>query len=116
MNILTNALGWVMSLSWKCIPIYPLTVLLFTVLTRVILLPVNIWVQKNSIKVVEIQPELNRIKAKYYGDRDRINEEMAALYKREKYHPFASLIPLAVQLILLMGVIEVVKAPAVAGG
>lgn len=115
MNILTNALGWVMSLSWKCIPIYPLTVLLFTVLTRVILLPVNIWVQKNSIKVVEIQPELNRIKAKYYGDRDRINEEMAALYKREKYHPFASLIPLAVQLILLMGVIEVVKAPAVAG-
>ncbi|NLU25166.1 MAG: membrane protein insertase YidC [Clostridiales bacterium] len=115
MDFLGKILGYVMHLSWICIPIYPLTVLLFTILTRVILLPVNIWVQKNSIKVVQIQPELNHIKAKYFGDRDRINEEMAALYKREKYHPFASLIPLVIQLVLLMGVIAVVKDPASAG-
>ena len=115
MELLGKLLGYVMHLSWVCIPIYPLAVLLFTILTRVILLPVNIWVQKNSIKVVQIQPELNHIKATYFGDRDKINEEMAALYKREKYHPFASLIPLVIQLVLLMGVIAVVKEPASAG-
>ncbi|MEA5142973.1 MAG: membrane protein insertase YidC [Oscillibacter sp.] len=115
MELLGKLLGYVMHLSWVCIPIYPLAVLLFTILTRVILLPVNIWVQKNSIKVVQIQPELNHIKASYFGDRDKINEEMAALYKREKYHPFASLIPLVIQLVLLMGVIAVVKEPASAG-
>lgn len=115
MEFLTKLLGYVMHFSWWCIPVYPLAVLLFTILTRVIILPVNIWVQKNSIKVVQIQPELNRLKAKYYGDHDRINEETAALYKREHYHPFASIIPLALQLILLMGVIGVVKDPAYAG-
>lgn len=114
-QILAVPLGALTALCYELLHNYCLAILLFTLLTRVILLPVNIWVQKNSIKVVELQPAINRIKARYYGDHDRINEETAALYKAKKYRPAASVIPLIIQLVLLMGVIAVVREPETAG-
>lgn len=114
-QILAVPLGALTALCYELLHNYCLAILLFTLLTRVILLPVNIWVQKNSIKVVELQPAINRIKARYYGDHDRINEETAALYKAKKYRPAASVIPLVIQLVLLMGVIAVVREPETAG-
>ncbi len=88
---------------------YWIAIFLFTLLTKVILLPLSIWVQKNSIKTVRMQPEMNHIKATYMGNQDAISEEQYKLFKREGYNPFADLIPLFVQLALLMGVVEAVK-------
>ena len=42
---------------------YLLAILLFTLLTKVILLPISLWVQRNSIRLVALTPELNRMKA-----------------------------------------------------
>lgn len=87
-----------------------LAIVLFTLLTKIILLPVSIWVQYNSIKMVKMQPELNRINAKYYGDKETISEKQAELFKKEKYNPLVSIIPMAIQLILLMVVIAAIKS------
>ena len=54
--------------------------------TEIILLPLSVWVQKNSIKMVKMQPEINRIKAKFFGDADTIADEESKLYKRYKYN------------------------------
>ena len=54
----------------------------FTLLTKILLLPVSVLVQKNSIKMVKMYPEMNRIKAKYFGNKDKISEEQYLLYKR----------------------------------
>lgn len=89
---------------------YGIAIILFTFLSKVILLPVSIWVQNYSIKMVKMQPELNFSKAKYFGDKEKIAEEEAVIYKKYKYNPFVSLIPTFLQLILLMGVIEVIKS------
>jgi len=56
-------------------------------------------------------PEINILKANYYGDKDRIAEEQARLYKREKYSPLASMVPLLIQIMLLMGIVEVIYNP-----
>ena len=90
---------------------YGLAIILFTLISKIVLLPVSVWVQKNSIKMVKMQPEINRIKAKHFGDADRIADEQSKIFKREKYNPLASLIPLAVQIILLMGLVEVIYHP-----
>lgn len=90
---------------------YGLAIILFTLLTKIIILPISVWVQKNSIKMVEMQPEINRIKAKYFGDADTIADEQSKLYKAKKYNPLASLIPLLIQIILLMGVVGVIYNP-----
>jgi YidC/Oxa1 family membrane protein insertase len=60
--------------------------------------------------MVKIQPEINFMKAKYFGDKDSIAEEQSKIFKREKYNPMASVFPLIIQLVLLMGVIEAIKA------
>ncbi len=90
-------------------------IILFTLLTKIILLPLSIWVQFNSIKMVKMQPELNRINAKYYGDKETISEKQAELFKKEKYNPLVSIIPMVVQLLLLMVVIAAIKGAMTSG-
>ena len=87
-----------------------LAILLFTLITKVILLPVGVWTHLNGLKMVRIQPEVNRLKIRYFGDRDTVAEKQAELYKKEGYHPLAGLIPLIVQLALLLGVIGAVRS------
>lgn len=113
MQIIGDLFGWIM---YGCYQImhnhyYGLTIILFTLLTKIILLPISIMVQKNSIKMVKMYPQMNRIKAKYFGNKDMISEEQYNLYKKEQYHPVLDLLPVILQLIVLMGVIDVIYKP-----
>lgn len=106
---IVNGLVWLINGCYALCHNYWIAILIFTFLTKVILLPLSIWIQKNSIKTVKMEPELNHIKATYAGNQELISEEQYKLFKREKYSPFGDLIPLFVQLALLMGVVEAVK-------
>ncbi len=108
-DTVVNGLLWLINLCYGFCNNYWVAILLFTFLTKVILLPLSVWVQKNSIKTVKMAPEMNRIKTVYFGNQEVISEEQYKLFKKEKYSPFADLIPLFVQLALLMGVVEAVK-------
>lgn len=97
-------------------PCYELTgnwwvaILLFTLITKVILLPMSLWCQKNAIVMVQLMPDLNRLKVKYFGDRETIGEKQNELYKKKHYHPMLSLVPLAVQIIILFGLVDVIHS------
>ena len=110
MEIFYKAFEAVLKLCYQFLDNYGLAIILFTLLSKVVLLPLSVWVQKNSIKLVKMQPDINLLKVAHFGDGDAIAEGQAAIYKKEGYHPLASLIPLAVQIILLMGIIEAIKA------
>ena len=104
-------LGWLMWLCYKLLHNYGLAILLFTLLSKVILMPLSVVVQKNSIKMIRLQPEINRITALHYGDKDTITDETMALYKREKYSPFLGMVPMLIQIILVLGLINVIYNP-----
>ena len=97
-------------------PCYQLTgnwwisILLFTLITKVILIPMSLWVQKNSLVMVQLMPALNRIKVAHYGDREAIGEKQSALYKDRGYHPLLSMIPLLVQVVILFGLVDVIHS------
>lgn len=99
-----------MMLCYNFINDYGWSIVFFTLMTKIIMLPISIMVQFNSIKMVKMYPEMNRIKAKYYGSSDLISEENYKLYQKANYHPMMDLIPVIAQLILLMGVVEGLKA------
>lgn len=101
--------GNIMSFCYDIVHNYGWTIVLFTFFTKIILLPISILVQKNSIKMVKMYPEINHIKAKYYGNKDMIAEEEYQLYKKENYHPMLDLVPVLLQLVLLMGVVEGIR-------
>ena len=115
MNILAEALGKILGFSYNISFNYPVAIIIFTLITKIILFPINIIVQKNGIKMVKMTPEINRIKHDYYGDKERINEETFALYKREKYSPLIDIIPMIIQLIILMGIVEMMGVPEYSG-
>lgn len=54
MEILSTALGYVMNFCYKLLHDYGLAIILFTLISKIVLLPVSIWVQKNSIKMVKM--------------------------------------------------------------
>lgn len=95
-------------------PCYDLThnwwvaIALFTLITKVILMPLALWVQKNAIKMVQIMPAMNRIKVRYFGDQETIGEAQTKLNKENGYHPLLSLIPLIIQILILFGLVDVI--------
>lgn len=110
-SMLGNLLGYVMDACYTLVHNYGFAIIVFTFMTKVILLPLSIMVHKNSIKMVKMQPELNFSKAENFGDQDRIGEEQLKLFKKYNYHPMLGLVPLLIQLVLLMGVIDVIYKP-----
>ena len=104
-------LGYIMSFCYSIFKNYGIAIILFTLISKVILLPISIWVQKNSIKMVKMQPDIYKIKINYFGDKDKIAEETTKLYKKEKYNALISLIPLFIQILLLVGLVEVINKP-----
>ena len=111
MKALGSILGEVMYWCYALVQNYGLAIILFTLLTKVVLLPFSIWLHKNGIKIVKLQAKINTVKAEYYGDAGMIAEKQSELYKQEKYNPLVNLIPIMIQLILLMGLIEVIYHP-----
>lgn len=109
MEVIYKVLEIIMNGCYSICSNYGIAIILFTLVSKIVLIPVSVWVQKNSIKMVKMQPEINLLMVKFFGDKDTIAEEQAKIFKREKYHPMASIIPLIIQLVLLMGVIEVIK-------
>ena len=104
-------LGVLMKWCWQLVGEYGLAIILFTLATKIILLPLSVWIHKNSILMVKLQPQINFIKAKYYGDSDTIADEQAKLFKKEKYRPMLSLVPLLIQIVLLMAVVVIIYHP-----
>lgn len=111
MQAIYAPMGWLMKLCYDLLHNYGLAIILFTLLTKLILFPMSLWVHRNGIKLVQIEPAVNRLKIKYFGDQDRIADETSALYKREHYNPFTSVIPVVVQLFLLIGLIQIIYHP-----
>jgi len=108
MHYIVEFFGWLMDACHQLCPNWWADIVIFTFITKVLQFPVSLWCQANSLKMVSLMPATNRIKIEHYGDSDAIGEETAALFKREKYHPMLSLVPLAIQIVILMAFVKVI--------
>ena len=104
-------LGVLMKWCWQLVGNYGIAILLFTLATKIVLLPITVWIHKNSILMVKIQPEMNMLKVKYHGDPQTLSQEQAKLFKRAKYRPMLTLVPLVLQIVLLLGVVYIINRP-----
>lgn len=111
MEYISKPFGIIMNFCYNLVSNYGIAIIFFTLITKIIMFPVSLWTHKNSLNLIKIQPQLNGIKAKYYGEKDKISDEQLKLYKEQHYHPLAGLIPMIVQLFLLMCVIQIIYNP-----
>jgi YidC/Oxa1 family membrane protein insertase len=81
-----TGLGWGMS------------IIALTVLIRLLLLPLTLKQFKSMQAMVQLQPEIKSLQAKYKNDKERLNQEMMRFYRENKVNPFASCLPMVAQL------------------
>ncbi len=110
-TLIGTPLGYLMWFCYTLVKNYGVAILLFTILTKILVFPINLWVQKNSIKMVKLQPAVNEIAARHARDRNKAAEGQMALYKKEKYHPLAGMLPMLIQIPIILGLISVVYHP-----
>lgn len=108
MSILVGFFSWLMALCHHIVPNHWADIVVFTAVTKVLQFPVSLWCQANSLKMVSLMPKSLRLKIDFYGDGDTIGEKTAELYKKEGYHPLLSLVPLAIQIVILMAFVKVI--------
>lgn len=108
MKWLVDVFSFLMDGCYRLVPNHWLDIILFTAITKVLQFPLSLWCHRNSLTMVSLMPETNKLKAKYFGDRERIDEESVKLFKTHHYHPMLSLVPLAIQIVILMGFVDVI--------
>lgn len=90
---------------------YALAILVFTIVTKLALLPLSIKQQKEQAKMAIFQPKLQAIQKKYGNNKERYNEEIQKLYTEEGYNPMSGCLPMLIQFPILFGVLDVVYKP-----
>ena len=108
---LYQLLGLVMRLIYDLVQNFGLSVILFTVLIRVCMLPLVLKQQKSMAHMQKIQPALQEIQTKYQYDKDKLNAETVKLYQQNKINPMGSCLPLIVQMIVLFAVYAIIQNP-----
>ncbi|MBC8586321.1 membrane protein insertase YidC [Youxingia wuxianensis] len=110
-SIFGYPLGWVMWLCYKIIPVYGVALILFTIITRAILVPLSIKQQKSMVKMAIFRPRMEEIQKKYANNREKMNEELMKLYEEEHYNPMSGCLPMLIQFPILFGLIDVIYRP-----
>lgn len=80
---------------------YGLAIILFTIIIRVILLPLNIKQTRSQVKMQEIQPEIQKLQTKYKNDPQKAQQEMSKIYKENGVSPLSGCLPLLIQMPIL---------------
>lgn len=90
---------------------YALSIVLFTIAYKLILLPLSMKQIKSNQKMQEIQPELARIQERYKNDKEKLNEATMKLYQDKGYNPASGCLPLFIQLPILIALFYVIRMP-----
>ena len=89
MNALNWIYGWVGNYGWA--------VVIFTPLTRLVLMPLDVKSRRSMRATTRIQPKVQALQKKYANDNDKLNQKMMELYKKEHVSPTAGCLPLLLQ-------------------
>ncbi len=116
MQLIMTIFGWPLGfLMLGCYMVtgnrYALAIVLFTVVTRILLLPFSIKQQKETAKTQLFQPKLEAIQKKYGNNKERYNEEVQKLYTEEGFNPLSGCLPALLQFPFLFGIMDVVYKP-----
>lgn len=103
--------GYLMSMIYTIVSNYGIAIILFTIVTKLLLLPVNYKTHKDSARMRLLNPKLAKLRKSYSNNPTKLQEEQQKLYQSEGVNPMASCMPALVQMLLLFGVIDVVYKP-----
>ena len=109
--ILAPVLGFIMEWIYKFIPNYGWTIILFTLIMKILMFPLQVKQQKSTARMSAFQPMIKEIQEKYKDDRVRMNEEMVKFQQESGFSMTAGCLPMILNMFIIFGMIEVVYRP-----
>lgn len=106
-----NIFGYLLGFLYNLINNYGLAIIVFSLIIKIILLPLSIKQQRTLKKSSELQEKMKTIQFKYKNNPEKLNQEMMNLYKSENMSPFSGCLTAIVQFILLISIFFLVKSP-----
>ncbi len=103
--------GYLLAILYNIVNNYGFAIILFTVIIKLLLLPLSIKQQRTMQKTTKLQEKLKVIQFKYKNDPEKMNQEMMNLYKTEKMNPFSGCLTGIVQIILILSIFYLVRSP-----
>ena len=111
MNFFANLFGYLLNYIYNLVNNYGLAIILFTIILKIIMLPVSIKQQKTLKKTTKIQAEAKVIQDKYSNDQLRQSQELIDLYKRENMSPFSGCLSSIIQFVIILSMFLLVSRP-----
>lgn len=108
---IANIFGYLLNFLYNIFNNYGLAIIIFSVLVKLLLLPLTIKQQKTMYKQGKLQEEMKSLQFKYKNNPEQLNKEMMEMYKRENLSPFSGCLSSIAQLILILAVFYMVRSP-----
>ena len=112
MAAITNALKSVLDWIYTIVANYGWSIVIFTILIKVLLMPLDIKNRKGMRKMAKIQPELNKLQKKYANDKQKLQQKQSEMMKKEHYSPLSGCLPLLIQMPILFAMFGAMRALA----
>ena len=109
--ILSGPLGYVMEWIYKLLPNYGWDIIIFTIVIRLLSIPLQLNQQKSMAKMSAFQPMIADIQKKYKDKPEKQQEELVKLQQEFGYKPTAGCMPMLLNFLVMFGVIGVVYNP-----
>jgi YidC/Oxa1 family membrane protein insertase len=104
-----NLLGFVLAFFYRFIPSIGVSIILLTVVLRLLVWPLTAKQARSMLSMQRAQPEIKRLQAKYKDDRQKLNEEMMKFYKENEINPFGGCLPLVLQMPIFIGLYQLLN-------
>lgn len=110
-QFLANIFGYLLELLYNLVNNYGIAIILFTVIIKLLLLPLSIKQQRTTKKSAELQEKMKAIQFKYKNDPEKMNQEVMSLYKAENMSPLSGCLTAIIQFLLLLSIFYLVRSP-----
>ncbi len=110
-GIIATPFGYVMRFIYEFIGSYGVSIIMFSLLVKIITSPLQYKQKKSMMATQKLQPKIQAIQKKYYNNKEKMNEELTALYEREGVSPTAGCGTMLVTLLIIMGLYYVISQP-----
>ena len=100
---ITRPLGFIINLIYGLVSNYGVAIILFTIIVKMILLPLNIRSQKAMKKQQKIQPIIAELQKKSANDQEKLQREMMKIYRDNNISMTGGCLPMLIQFPILIG-------------
>lgn len=105
--IITKPVFYAMNFFYGYVGNFGISILIVTVIIKLLMFTLANKSYRSMKKMKNLQPEIDRIKNLYSDDKARLNQEIMALYKKEKVNPVAGCLPILVQIPVFFSIYKV---------